>query len=275
MKKLLFVPLAVVLLGACVSNEPKNSETLSLADDKSLVVGIWAMMPLRNGIANVVEYTADGKSRLHPFNCAELGEREVEVADYRISEDGRNIHITSPYRDFDLQVLSFQRNTMKLSMSIEGIELQFSYLKTDKIAPLCTLYGKPLVDEGQRTPYQEHDFVPSPGIPSNADIDRYVGKWANEKGVVQIEVIKDVSGNASLSQTSSENWHDLYNEVSWVGNELHFQSFAYSEKASLFKHPHHKSMHRTILTPMDDAEKIQYSFFIGEKRFDYVLTRIR
>lgn len=274
MKKLLFVPLAVVLLGACVSNEPKNSETLSLADDKSLVVGIWAMMPLRNGIANVVEYTADGKSRLHPFNCAEPGGREVEVADYRISEDGKSIQITSPYRDFDLQVLSFQRNTMKLAMSIEGIELQFSYLKTDKIAPLCTLYGKPLVDEGKRTPYQESDFVPSPGIPSNAGIDRYVGKWANEKGVVQIEVIKDVSGNASLSHASSENWHHLYNEVSWVGNELHFQSFAYSEKASLFKHPYHKSMHRTILTPMDDAEKIQHSFFIGEKRFDYVLARI-
>ena len=38
--------------------------------------------------------------------------------------------------------MSFKRNAMKLGMTIEGMELQFSYLKTSKVAPLCALYEK-------------------------------------------------------------------------------------------------------------------------------------
>lgn len=275
LKKLLLIPLTAALLSACTNGGPNSGTTASLADDKELILGTWAMMPLRNGIANVVEFGANGKSRLHPFNCAEPGEREVEESDYRISEDGKTIHISSPHQEFDLQVLVFQRDVMRLAMSLEDMELRFSYLKINKVAPLCALYEKSLADDARKTPYHESDFIPNPAIPAHAGLDRYVGKWANDEGVIQVEVLKDISGNARLSLASSENWHHLYNDVSWVGDELHYQSFAYSEKASLFKHPYHKSIHRTILTPMADAEKIRHSFFIGTKRFDYVLTRMQ
>ncbi|QMV63531.1 hypothetical protein VUJ49_00315 [Pseudomonas berkeleyensis] len=130
MKKLLFVSLAVVL---------SSASAFAASVDKDQLVGIWAMKPLNNGIANVVEFTADGKSNLHPFNCEEPSpsQPEVEVSDYRISEDGKTIQITSPYQSFDLQVLSFALAAMQLGMEIEGHQLQFSYLKRDKIESLC------------------------------------------------------------------------------------------------------------------------------------------
>lgn len=272
MKKLILMPLVAAMLYGCASGSNKH-EGLSLADDKQLVVGMWAMVPLRNGIANVVEYTTDGKSKLHSFNCAKPGEAEVEESVYNISEDGQAIHINSPNQSFDLQVLSFKRNAMRLAMSIDGMELQFSYLKVSKIAPLCALYEKGAVDESKNSPYSESDFVPSPEIPESSNIDRYIGQWTNDDGEVQIEVIKEASSRARLNLASSEYWHHLYNDVSWSGGELHFQSFAYSEEKKLFKHAYHKSKIRSILTPVADANKIKHSFFIGGKRFDYVLTR--
>lgn len=275
MKKWLFAPLAAVLLSACTGTGQKDAQAPSTMDEEASIVGIWAMMPLRNGIANVVEYTADGKSKLHSFNCAEPKEQGVELADYRFSEDGKTLHISSPQSTFDLQVLTFKPRLMKLAMNIEGMDLQFTYLKTDRIAPLCALYQKPVVDESKQTPYQASDFVAAPAIPAKANLDRYVGRWANEDGEIQVEVVKDAAGNARLNQEPSDNWRHLFNQVSWAGAELHYQSFAYSEKKSLFTHPYHKSMHPSILTPVDDPEKIQYAFFIGEKRFDYILTRAR
>lgn len=130
MKKLLFVSFAAALSSASAfaSAAEVNQEQL---------LGIWAMQPLNNGIANVVEFTADGKSNLHAFNCQEPGQPEVEVSDYRVSEDGKTIHVTSPYESFDLQVLSFAPAAMQLGMEIEGHQLQFSYLKRDKIESLC------------------------------------------------------------------------------------------------------------------------------------------
>ncbi|MDU9408860.1 hypothetical protein RTH74_14755 [Pseudomonas sp. zfem001] len=134
MSKLLFVSLLAVVSSA---NALASAATV---DNQEQLLGIWAMTPLNNGIANVVEFKANGKSDLHPFNCAEQGEREVEVSDYRLSEDGQTIHITSPYQSFDLQVLAFNAKTMELGMEIEGHKLSFSYVKGDKIEPLCALY---------------------------------------------------------------------------------------------------------------------------------------
>lgn len=275
MNKWLFAPLAAVLLSACTGTGQKDAKALPATENEAAIVGIWAMMPLRNGIANVVEYTVDGKSRLHAFNCAEPKEQAVEVADYRFSADGQTLHLTSPQRDFDLQVLTLKPTLMKLAMTIEGMDLSFTYLKTDRIAPLCALYQKPVVDESKQTPYQPSDFVAAPAIPAHANLDRYVGRWATEDGEIQVEVVKDAAGNARLHHEPSDNWRHLFNQVNWAGAELHYQSFAYSEKQSLFTHPYHKSMHPSILKPTDDPEQLKYSFFIGTKRFDYVLNRVR
>jgi hypothetical protein len=104
-------------------------------------------------------------------------------------------------------------------------------------------------------------------------MDRYVGKWASEQGVVQIEVTKDANGRFMLKHDGSGNWHYLFNDISWRGAELHYQSFAYSEKPELFTHPFHKSNYRAILTPVDDVNKIRYSFFSDGNRLNYVYTK--
>lgn len=128
----------------CVSLLAMLSSATALANSARVgqdqLVGIWAMTPLNNGIANVVEFKADGKSDLHPFNCAAPSEQAVEVSDYRVSEDGQTIRIISPQSNFDLQVLAFAADSMRLGMEIEGYELTFSYAKQDKIEPLCALY---------------------------------------------------------------------------------------------------------------------------------------
>lgn len=54
--------------------------------------------------------------------------------------------------------------------------------------------------------------------------------------------MKNKQGQFILFQASNENWHRLFNDVRWEGNELHFQSYAYSEKPELFDHPYHKSL---------------------------------
>lgn len=274
MKKRLFVYLAALALSACTSTHQTKTPIQAFVDDRASLVGTWGMIPLRNGIANVVEYTADGQSKLHAFNCEEpKSESEVELADYRLSDDGKTLHVSSPQRNFDLQVLAFTPRAMRLAMQIEGTELTFTYIKLKAVAPLCFLYSNPERDESKQKPYQTSDFIPAPIIPQRADIERYVGKWANERGEIQIEVVKDASGTAKLYHQPSKNWHYLYNQVTWQGAELHYQSFAYSEQETLFKHPFHKSVTSSILTPLEDPEKIMHSFFIGHERFDYVLTR--
>ena len=273
-KNILPLALSALFLTACANKATEPDQTLSLADDKSRIVGIWAMVPLRGGIANVAEYRADGKVLLHPFNCAKRDEdegREVEVSDYRIADDGQSIHIKSPMDEFDLKVLAFERKTMRLGMSVADMPLTFSYIKVDKVAPLCFLFSKP-EPQGKQSAYVPSDFVAAPALPAHANLDRYLGKWALD-GELQIEIVSTADGGAQLYMTPSENWNHLYNDVHWEGDALHYQSYAYSDKPELFRHPYHKTQTRTIITPMADGT-LQHSFFIHERRFDYTLERV-
>lgn len=269
--KLFPICLTAFFIAGCADKAPSN-EPLSLAQNEEHLVGIWAMVPLRNGIANVVEYRADGKALLHPFNCAEPGQPEVEQSDYRVADDGQTIHVSSALDEFDLKVLEFNRRTMRLGLHVAGSDLTFAYLKVEKAAPLCALYQMENL-QAKATPYQQSDFIPAPRVPARPDLDRFLGKWAIDTGQVQIEIRRDDDGEAFLYQANSENWRHLYNAVHWVGDELHYQSYAYSEKESLYRHPYHKSQHATIMQAQPDG-LMKHSFFIGETRHDLVLKRV-
>ena len=135
----LTISLATLMMTGCANHGAKPS-THALATQDN-VVGIWAMVPLRNGIANVVEYSADAKATLHPFNCAEPGKhQEKEVSDFKVSDDGKVIHLKSPSDNFDLKVLAFDPQTMTLSMDVSDTSLTFNYVKVSNVAPLCALY---------------------------------------------------------------------------------------------------------------------------------------
>ncbi|MEX5328485.1 hypothetical protein WCD99_00510 [Pseudomonas paraeruginosa] len=160
-----FLPfaLAALVLGGCAHKEAgEPAPSSSLAEDQSRIVGIWAMLPLRNGIANVAEYRADGKVLLHPFNCTKLDERrEIETSDYRVADDGGSIHVRSPFDEFDLRVLDFKPQAMRLGMRIASAELTFDYLKVDRVASLCGMYNT-----GRRA--RQADAVPQRRLPPRA-----------------------------------------------------------------------------------------------------------
>ncbi|HBP6459287.1 TPA: hypothetical protein L6B08_08430 [Pseudomonas aeruginosa] len=269
-----FLPfaLAALVLGGCAHKEAGEPAPSSpLAEDQSRIVGIWAMLPLRNGIANVAEYRADGKVLLHPFNCTKLDERrEIETSDYRVADDGGSIHVRSPFDEFDLRVLDFKPQAMRLGMRIASAELTFDYLKVDRVASLCGMYNTD-AERGRLTPYRSGDFLPAPAIPPHVGLERYIGRWANDDGV-QLEVLRDSDGGARLYMADSDNWRHLYNDVRWVGDELHFRSYAYTEKPALFSHPYHKTSTATILRPLADGT-MQMSFFIGKRRHDFQVRR--
>ncbi|QBH98405.1 hypothetical protein EKN56_19605 [Limnobaculum zhutongyuii] len=245
----------------------------SFATSKDNLIGIWAMYPLKNGIANVIEFKSNGTSLLHPFNCAKPNEKnELEIFTYSINEKNNIIQLKSPSYSFDLKILELKLSTMRLEQKInDDINLSFDYLKMDNVHPLCKLYIGP-VNAPPKTEYKESDFIPSPMIPSDKNINDYIGKWANNEGVTQIEISQNENGHAYLKTDSNENWTFLYNNVHWVNNELHYESYAYSKKETLYEHPFHKSQHSSIIKIISN-NKMLYSFFIGKERYDIELTR--
>ena len=234
MHKNIFIFVFSILLASC-STTPNKS--IKPSDGSNIaIVGIWAMMPLRNGIANVVEFTKEGKSNLYSFNCREKSSDEVESSTYTISGDGKNIHLDSNGEVQNLSLISINRNAMILGQKVGDALLEFSYTRTSRVSPLCFLYKEPEEDQSKRTAFKETDFTHAPFIPDNPNISRYAGKWADEKGVVQIEVNKDANGRYKIFHENDENWNYLYNNVHWSGVELRFQSFAYSGKHDLFEY---------------------------------------
>lgn len=267
MPKTLFpLALAATLLSGCASQQ--SDTTL----DKTRLVGIWAMLPLSNGIANVAEYQADGKVRLHPFNCVESQDREVEVSEYALAADGRSIHIDSPKDSFDLKVLAYSGTVMILGMKVADTELKFVYKKVDKVESLCRMFPNAKEEAARRTRYQASDFVAAPVIPAHAGMERYQGDWKGDKGFTQVQVRRAADGQWTLSQDSSENWTYLFNDVHWEGEVLHYQSFAYSEKPSLYSHPYHKTNTPMTLEPASGGRLLN-TYVVGGKRFEQLLHR--
>lgn len=232
------------------------------------------MSPLRNGIANVANYLPDGTVALHSFNCNEPNARgEVEVSKYTLADDGKSIHIESPNDTFDLEVISLTPNTMRLGMVLSGNPLIFSYRKVQKIAPLCDSYAIDREAEAKKSPYQEADFAPAPTLPSHADLNRYIGRWASERGDIQFEIRRDKGGGAYLYKSDSENWVYLFNGVSWEADGLHFTAFAYSNKPDLYDHPYHKSRIPHVIAINEDGTLKQIYFIRGTHRFETTLFR--
>lgn len=266
LKTLFPIPLAAALLAGCANQQ----STPSL--DKPHLVGIWAMMPLGNGIANVAEYQADGKVRLHPFNCVERSDSNVEVSDYSVAADGKSIHIDSPMRAFDLEVLGFSDKRMLLGMSVGGSQLKFMYKKVEKVEPLCDLYLNAKAEAARRTAYHPDDFIPAPAVPEHAGLERYIGKWVNKEDGGEVQILRDTEGKPYLSLSGNENWRYLFNNVRWEGDILHYQSFAYSEKQSLYRHPYHKTITPITLEPVAGG-KLLRTYVIGGKRYEGLLQR--
>lgn len=265
MRKLLIIVFAIFSLHAYAN------DTNDTNDDNKLI-GIWAMLPLNNGIANVTEFREDGTSLLYPFNCNSLGRSEpTEISNYVINEKDQVIHLSSPSFEIDLRIRSLGTYGMRLEQNIGDVSLLFTYIKMDSVMPLCALYELSK-DKPKKGRHKEDDFISASLIPENSGIERFIAQWVNKKNERQIEIAQDDQGQIYLKNDSGENWHYLYNNVRWINNELHYTSYAYSDKEELFDHPYHKAIHQNIIQFISDDE-ILYSFFIHENRYDIVLFR--
>ncbi|GAB7529522.1 hypothetical protein PS3A_19310 [Pseudomonas sp. 3A(2025)] len=238
------------------------------------IVGIWALQPLHDGTATVAHYRTDGTLLLQPFNCIDPRPQPADVSSYTVAEDGQSIHLSSPLNTFDFKVLALTPSHMQLGRDVAGRRLTYDYTRVDAVAPLCALYPGLTTELARRTPYTPGDFVADPSIPAHTGMDHYVGKWASAENQMLLEIVRDAQGGYYLFNAGDENWHHLFNNVRWEGDELHFKSFAYSDNEWLFRHPYHKSQNTVTLQPTPD-DRLRYTFFIDGERVSDVMVRVK
>lgn len=78
---------------------------------------------------------------------------------------------------------------------------------------------------------------------------------------------------AYLYNSETENWVQLFNDVSWGDDGLHFTAFAYSNKPDLYDHPYHKSKTPQVIAINDDGTLKQISFIKSTDRSESTLFR--
>lgn len=107
--------------------------------------GIWAMVPLKSGIANVIEFTAD-KATVHAFECYAKDQSEQsedpETSAYSLKDQTISLIMAGqPVGTLEIKALSTEALT--LFQAIEGMPnggTSFVYRKASSIKPLCELY---------------------------------------------------------------------------------------------------------------------------------------
>jgi len=267
------IALLAAALAACSVNKTGGSPPGAIGESAKLI-GIWKMLPLGVGIANVVEFSAAGESRLHSYNCITKDQQAPEISHYEVGQGGRTIQLVETNGTSQtLKILFISEALLVLSQSVGGEHLNFQYTRGSDLAPLCGPDERWEEERAKRVPYARSDFVPDPAIPPHPDMARYAGRWANEKGEVQIEVKRLADGSYQLNHNANENWTYLFNAVHWKGHELHYKSFAYANRSDLFDHPYHKSSHESFIAPEPNGASMKYAFFIGGKKYEYVLSR--
>ena len=107
--------------------------------------GIWAMLPLKSGVANVIEFTAD-KATVHAFECYAKDQSEQsedpETSAYSLKDQTISLIMAGqPVGTLEIKALSTEALT--LFQAIEGMPnggTSFVYRKASSIKPLCELY---------------------------------------------------------------------------------------------------------------------------------------
>jgi hypothetical protein len=117
----------LTLLTSCTKYEHKD------------IVGLWAMIPLVNGIANVIEYTEGGKSINHAFKCG----KDKAYKSYKPFEsdfyiDDNSVLIKNYKISMNLEIVNLDKDTMILADSDSG--MIFSYTRVNTIEPNCKVF---------------------------------------------------------------------------------------------------------------------------------------
>jgi len=110
--------------------------------------GIWAMLPLKSGVANVIEFSAD-KATVHSFECYGKGEADQsadpETSTYTRQDQTISLS-TNGQPAGSLQIKALSATELTLFQAIEGMPnggTSFIYRKASSVKPLCELYQEP------------------------------------------------------------------------------------------------------------------------------------
>jgi hypothetical protein len=130
------VVLIILVLAGC-SSTPK---TTKMSEDQ-LIIGLWAMLPIDGFVTYVKEYKANGEIYSHGFVCQSDGSystRELEKSTYNFIEPNR-LAITTSSKTYNLKLRSINQDTMQTTMELRILKLDFEYVRTDKIEPMCNI----------------------------------------------------------------------------------------------------------------------------------------
>ena len=197
--KLLLPITTILFLCSCVStpNDPSVKNQKKLTQEN--LVGIWAMKPLNNGIANVVNFTKNGQSILHSYTCSgetwKKGGKEKST--YKISNDGKNIYLTNRFSNRNLEIITLEGDKLETSSVIKtgrgDYRLNFSYQKKSKIEPSCIepLTQKKALSKNEGMTEQEKKFL--------KDNIGYYSFLGLSIGLIQNQLPYQVNKNISLN----------------------------------------------------------------------------
>lgn len=272
-KKLLSCVLSTVLLTGCTALQGNPKPAVSLADDKSQIVGLWAMQALNEGQTTVADFRADGQLVLHAFDCVTSSKKPPDVMEYSVAEDGQVINMILPSKTLELKVLAFSPEFMQFTSRTDGMTIRYDFEKVDKVDSVCERYPELKSEQARIAPYKASDFVAAPAIPEHPGMDRYVGTWGSDN-VLMVSIARDASGSFYLSTPSDKNWHYLYNNVHWVGDVLHFQRYTYSDNEASFRSPKHRLQTPTSLELMPDGS-LREDFMLNGDPYMSTLTRMK
>ena len=166
---------SAIFVGVCTTPQAAPNASASLAGDKKLVVGIWAMQALNEGRTNVAEFRPDGQLLLHAFNCVASSQEPTDVMRYSVADDGKVINMILPTKTIELKVLTFSPQFMQLTSRTGGMEIRYDFEKVDDVDSVCERYPELKAEKARNTPYASSDFVAAPAIPEHPGIPVHPG----------------------------------------------------------------------------------------------------
>ena len=130
---------AILTLATALSTSPAMATELQ---------GIGAMLPLKSGVANVIEFK-EKKIAVHAFECYGQGQSDQssdpETTDYSriddtitLSHEGQSVGV--------LEIKALSAEALTLFQAVEGAPnggTSFVYRKVSSVKPLCELYQEP------------------------------------------------------------------------------------------------------------------------------------
>lgn len=130
---------AILTLASALATSPAIAAELQ---------GIWAMLPLKSGVANVIEFT-EKNATAHAFECYGQGQSDQsadpETTSYSLADHQITLSVAGESAGV-LQIKALSTDELTLFQAIEGMPnggTSFVYRRVTSIAPLCELYQEP------------------------------------------------------------------------------------------------------------------------------------